>query len=379
LYLEALISYPRTSSQKLPISIGYKTILEKLRKNPEYEKEVMKLLAKRLLKPNEGTKNDSAHPAIFPTGNTPEKRLLLIEKKILDLIIKRFLAVFSDWAVIQETTITISIDNNHFLINGNKTLAEGWTHSYRPYFKMKNNILPPIDKKQKVKFSKVITEKKFTKPPFSFNPSSLLKRMEKENIGTKATRSRIVQTLEKRKYIEGKKIVVSELGFEVIEILREYCPTIVSIELTRKIEERMEKIKQNKEKRENVIKDTIELLTKTTTTLKNKEEIIGARLNNALKKTLFHKKELGNCTSCKNGKLIILRSKKTGKRFVGCTNYFEGTCKTAYPLPQNGLIKPTIQSCKSCGCPIVTVITREKRIWNLCIDPKCPSKRKIKK
>ncbi len=168
LYLEALISYPRTSSQKLPISIGYKTIIEKLRKNPEYEKEAMELLAKRLLKPNEGTKNDSAHPAIFPTGNPPEKRLLLIEKKILDLIIKRFLAVFSDCAVIQETTLTISIDNNHFLINGNKTLEEGWTHAYKPYFKMKNNILPPIDKKQKVKFSKVITEKKFTKPPFSF-------------------------------------------------------------------------------------------------------------------------------------------------------------------------------------------------------------------
>lgn len=379
LYLEALISYPRTSSQKLPISIGYKTIIEKLRKNPEYEKEAIKLLAKRLLKPNEGTKNDSAHPAIFPTGNPPEKRLLLIEKKILDLIIKRFLAVFSDCAVIRETTITISIDNNHFLINGNKTLEEGWTHAYKPYFKMKNNILPPINKKQKVKFFKVITEKKFTKPPFSFNPSSLLKRMEKENIGTKATRSGIVQTLEKRKYIEGKKIVVSELGFEVIEILREYCPTIVSIELTRKIEERMEKIKQSKEKRENVIKDTIELLTKTTTTLKNKEERIGARLNDALKKTLFHKKEVGNCTFCKNGKLVILRSKTSGKRFVGCTNYFEETCKTAYPLPQKGVIKPTILSCKSCGCPIVTVITKEKRIWNLCIDPKCPSKRKRKK
>ncbi len=379
MYLEALISYPRTSSQKLPISIGYRTIIEKLLKNPEFEKEAMKLLAKRVLKPNEGTKNDSAHPAIFPTGNSPERRLSLTEKKLLDLIIKRFLAVFSDSATILETTITIDVDNNLFLINGNKTLEEGWIQVYKPYFKMKNNILPPIDNKQKVKFIKIITEKKFTKPPLSFNPISLLKRMEKENIGTKATRSGILQTLEKRKYIDGKKIVISELGFEVVEILSEYCPTIVSIELTRKVEERMEKIKQRKEKRENVINDTIALLTKTTKTLKNNEKTIGARLNKAVKKTLFYKKEVGNCTSCKNGKLVIVRSKKTGKRFVGCTNYFEGTCKTAYPLPQNGVIKSTIQSCKICGCSTVKVITREKRVWNLCIDPKCPSKRKRKK
>ena len=58
-------------------------------------------------------------------------------------------------------------------------MEKGWTQVYKPYFKIKNNILPPIDKKQKVKFFKIITEKKFTNPPFSFNPSSLLKKMEK--------------------------------------------------------------------------------------------------------------------------------------------------------------------------------------------------------
>ena len=379
LYLEALISYPRTSSQKLPISIGYRTIMEKLRKYPEYEKLTADLLSKRFLKPNEGTKNDSAHPAIFPTGNPPDRSLKIAEKKILDLVIKRFLAVFNEYAIIQETTINISIDNNPFAINGAKIVEEGWTRFYKPYFRLKNNILPTIIKNQKVRLIKLISEKKFTRPPFRFNPSSILKRMEKENIGTKATRSGIVQTLEKRKYIFGEKIVVSELGFEVSEILREYCPAVVSIDLTRKLEERMEKIKQGKEKRENVIKDTIELLMKTTKILKTKEKIIGARLNSAVKKSLIHKREVGYCSFCKDGKLVILRSKKTGKRFVGCTNYFEGLCKTAYPLPQKGVIKTNDQSCKSCGCPTIKVSIKGRRSWNLCLDPKCSSKLKGKK
>ena len=69
LYLDALISYPRTSSQKLPPSIGYRTILSKLSKMPAYAKSASELLSKTVLKPHDGLKVDSAHPAIYPTGN----------------------------------------------------------------------------------------------------------------------------------------------------------------------------------------------------------------------------------------------------------------------------------------------------------------------
>ncbi len=75
LYLDALISYPRTSSQKLPPAIGYKTILRKLCKMSAYAKQAAELLSKPVLKPNEGKKSDPAHPAIYPTGNLPEKTL----------------------------------------------------------------------------------------------------------------------------------------------------------------------------------------------------------------------------------------------------------------------------------------------------------------
>jgi DNA topoisomerase-1 len=118
---------------------------------------------------------------------------------------------------------------------------------------------------------------------------------------------------------------------------------------------------------------------KTIETLKNKEKEIGARLSRAVQKARIQERKVGSCPSCGNGKLLMLRSKKTGKRFVGCTNYFEGICKTSYPIPQKGQIKPSRKNCLDCGCPTVRVMTKGKRVWNLCLDPQCPSKRKGEK
>ncbi|MGQ9787855.1 MAG: DNA topoisomerase I, partial [Candidatus Hadarchaeaceae archaeon] len=73
LYLAALISYPRTDSQKLPPSINYRQIIEKLSSiSPEYKKIVEVIFSQSELKPNEGEKTDPAHPAIYPTGQRPE-------------------------------------------------------------------------------------------------------------------------------------------------------------------------------------------------------------------------------------------------------------------------------------------------------------------
>ena len=94
LYLSALISYPRTSSQKLPPSIGYKDILKKLGKSAAYSKHTAELLSKPKLKPNEGKKFDPAHPAIYPTGNLPEKTLDAAERNIFDLIVKTIFGSF---------------------------------------------------------------------------------------------------------------------------------------------------------------------------------------------------------------------------------------------------------------------------------------------
>jgi DNA topoisomerase-1 len=378
LYLDALISYPRTSSQKLPPAIGYKAILKKLGRTREFREQTAELLTKPVLKPNEGKKKDSAHPAIYPTGNLPERGLYGTKRNVWSLVVRRFMAVFGDPASRQSVKVTLSINGNRFQLDGSRTLEEGWLRFYKPYVRLEDRVLPPMEKGQKVSVKKVVLLDNFTKPPSRYNPSSLLRRMEKEEIGTKATRAGIIQTLHARKYIREERIVVTELGFEVVDVLKKYCPNVVSLELTRKLEERMNEIQQGKETRENVLQDTIEILKPVTAKLKEKEQVIGERLSQALMKAKLEERTVGACPICKSGKLVILRSRKTGKRFIGCTNYFEGTCKTAFPLPQKGLVKPSGKVCKSCGWPTVRVWMKGKRHWSLCLNPECPAKTKQK-
>jgi DNA topoisomerase-1 len=379
LYVNALISYPRTSSQKLPPAIGYKAILSKLGKSPLYQKLAQKLLVKSTLKPNEGVKFDSAHPAIYPTGNLPEKALDAAEKNVYDLIVKRFLAVFGEPALKQSIKVSVDINRFLFFMTGYRTLKEGWMEYYKPYVHSKDVSLPLHFEGQKVAVKKVTLKNNFTKPPSRYNPRSLLKKMEKEEIGTKATRAATIQTLYDRKYLEGgQNMKVTDLGFEVTEVLRNYCPSVVSSEMTRSLEEKMMQIQLKQETKQNVLEDTVEILKPVTSALKEKQAQIGAQLGQTIKQTRVNDRTLGKCPNCHTGNLVILHSKKTGKRFVGCTNYFEGKCNTAFPLPQTGTLKPSTVPCKACGYPVIKVLINSKQPWNLCLNPNCPAKEQRK-
>ena len=375
LYLNALISYPRTSSQKLPPSIGYQTILKKLAKAPAYAKHVTDLLTKPGLKPNEGTKFDPAHPAIYPTGNLPEKSLTIAERNIFDLIVKRFLAVFGEPAILQSVNVTIDINRNLFHLFATRTLTEGWNRFYKPFVRVKDSVLPTLTECQIVNINRVALNNHFTKPPTRYNPSTLLLKMEKEEIGTKATRAATIQTLYDRKYLNGtNSLYVSDLGFEVTELLSKYCPAIVSQELTQKLEGEMNKIQQGTQTKQNILQNATGILKLVISELKEKEAKVGSQLSKILQKTRLDERTVGECPKCHVGKLVILRSKKTGKRFVGCTNYFEDKCITSYPLPQTGVIKPLNGTCSSCGSLTVGVYWKRRRPWRMCLNPNCPSK-----
>jgi len=379
LYLDALISYPRTSSQKLPPTINYEAILKNLNKVSQYKKLTAELLAKPELKPNEGRKEDPAHPAIYPTGNLPERVLEDSERKIWDIVVRRFMAVFGEPAIRQSMKVCINVNENHFYLRGRQTLKEGWLRFYEPYTRSEEILLPHMEEGQTVEVKKVILEDKFSKPPPRYNPGSLLKRMEETEIGTKATRANIIQTLYDRKYIRDERMIVTELGFEVLEVLEKYCPTVVSIKLTKELEEKMNKIQANSEKRENVLVDVVELLKPVVGELKEKERIIGEQLSNAIKKSRIEERTVGTCPICNTGKLMVLYSRKTGKRFIGCTNYFKGLCKTSFPLPQRGAVRPLGRNCRRCGWPTIQIRIRGRRPWNLCFNPQCPLKKERRK
>ncbi len=379
LYVDALVSYPRTSSQKLPPSIGYRGILKKLGANPAYSRQTAELLAKSDLKPNEGKKVDSAHPAIYPTGNLSQKPLDEASRNIFDLVVKRFLAVFGEPALKQNVDVTVSLNDVPFGFALARTLSEGWMKYYKPYVQVKDDKLPPLTEGQPVDVKKVTVKEQYTQPLPRYNPRSLLLKMEKEEIGTKATRAATIETLQERKYLTGgDNFAVSDLGFEVTEVLEKYCPTVISSEMTRALEEKMEAIQQGKENRQSVLENAVGTLREVTAQLKAKEAAVGAQLTQALERARLETLSVGTCPNCKTGQLLILHSKKTGKRFVGCNNYFQGKCSTTYPLPQTGLVKPLANPCKSCGAPIVSVYMRGKKPWRLCLNPKCPAKGKVK-
>jgi DNA topoisomerase-1 len=417
LYLSALISYPRTSSQKLPPSINFKKIISELSKinshfspaaadnnkgreknEDSYADMAIKLLSQNSLSPNEGNKTDPAHPAIYPTGEKPKGKLESAELKLFDLIIKRFFATFGEPAISQQTTLTIIVKNNHiFKAKGKRLLCEGWMCFYKPYvytYMVGTSIaLPVLCKSDILKCVEMTLTEKFTQPPFRFNESSLLEEMEKEKIGTKSTRSEIINTLFRRNYItnsvgtfkkEDTNEVVSrtgieptDLGFTIIQSLRKYVPNIVSTDLTRSMEEHLEEIELGKAKSEFVVDFAKEKLNEAIAFFKQNQKDIGVQISNAVITTgNSQQATLGTCPICNKGNLIIKRSNKTKKRFAGCSKYSSIKCIATAPLPQKGTIKSTGKTCTECKWPLIKCIYSRptKHRWIFCINIQCPSK-----
>ena len=192
LYLDAAISYPRTSSQKLPPTIDYYSILQGLSKLPKYEKLAHALLDGRVLRPVEGKRDDPAHPAIYPTGKVPADGLAADESRLYDLVVKRFMAAFGNPSVRIASRISISCEGHNFTILGKRVKNTGWAFFYEPYVEPEESILPRVSMGQNILFKKVESLSRFTEPPPRYNPASLLRAMEELNVGTKATRADII-------------------------------------------------------------------------------------------------------------------------------------------------------------------------------------------
>ena len=314
LYTEGLISYPRTSSQKLPPQIGYKKILDGLSKQKYYEAFVKKLLAKEKLVPNEGKKTDPAHPAIYPTGYV--KNILGNESKIYDLIVRRFLSTFGDDAVRETMEIDIDVNKEIFVAKGTRTVIKGWHEFYGPHVKIEEVELPNVEKGDEVIVKEINMLDKETQPPKRYTPASIIKELEKRNLGTKATRASIIDALYQRGYVVEKAIQATELGIRTVETLEKFCPSILDEELTRHFEIEMEKITEKKKEGEKVLDEAKGVLTKILETFKKNEEKIGKELAKAIKETREEINYIGHCPNCKDGKLM-LRKGKFG-RFAAC-------------------------------------------------------------
>lgn len=379
LYLAALISYPRTSSQRLPHSITYKDILSKLSRNySEYREYANSLFIKENLFPTQGAKDDPAHPAIYPTGEK-SKKLNALEIKIYDMIVKRFLAAFGPPAIVQDSTIVFDVRGHSFIAEGKKLVREGWIKYYKPYYHVSESFLPEISKGDMVKVQRIGKVEKFTQPSPRYNQATLLETMERNGLGTKSTRAEIINTLIKRSYLnQGKSgFEATEIGFAVINAMERFIPSAISTELTKTFEEDLEKIETGQIKDEEVIKKAVNALGATIEKIKTNESSIGQELNEAVERTSRGNLAVGVCPICHIGSLVIIKSSKTRKRFISCSQYRITGCKASAPLPQIGKLLKGKEPCPTCGWPTITSLLGRKKPWKFCVNVKCESKNKI--
>jgi DNA topoisomerase-1 len=368
LYEGGYISYPRTSSQKLPPAIDYRGILEALKTSKEFSPAVEQVLLKKRLKPRQGSKDDPAHPAIYPTGNLP-RNLSRESGNLYRLVVYRFITLFGEPLERVELSVRCSLGGEPYLFTGVVTLKEGWAALY-PFVKFKDLVLPPLEGGDLLRVLDVVIEEKETRPPPRYNQSSLVKELERRRLGTKATRAEIVDTLYRREYVKDNPIRVTEFGCGVIEALWENVPELLSEELTRSFEEKIDGIRAGDVDKEEVLQEAREKLTRIMEELKEREGLIGQKLKKALVEKERMKYVVGECPTC-GGTLRKIKSRKTGKVFVGCSNYPK--CSTSYPLPQNNSVETTNLKCKVCGLPLVRVRFRKTRVLS-CIDLNCKSK-----
>ena len=211
------------------------------------------------------------HHAIIPTGVVPTA-LTDMERKVFDLVAKRFIAVFWPDCRFSTTTVTGSVDGIDFKATGKEILDAGWKTVYVKESKDtlvdeqnekddEEKTLPEFNKGETGPHTPTLTEKATT-PPKYYTEATLLRAMEtagkfvqdeelraalKENgIGRPSSRAQIIETLFKRKYIkrERKNLVATPTGIGLIDTIK--VKLLTSCELTGIWEKKLRDIEHNK-------------------------------------------------------------------------------------------------------------------------------------
>lgn len=276
-----VLTYPRTDSRYLTEDI-VPTIKERLEasRGGDYDAIIQKLLKQPIKKQSHFVNNSkvSDHHAIIPTeqgayiGSFDDR-----ERKIYDLVLKRFLAVLLPPYEYEQTTLTAKVENETFVANGKVEKALGWKEVYGHYRdedeQEDEQTLPPLKKGQLLKVERWEKTTGKTQPPSYFTEATLLSAMEnpvrymKSNskelnttlsatggLGTVATRADIIEKLFNTFLIEkrGQEIHVTAKGRQLLQLVPK---DLRSPELTAKWELELAKIAKNERKSNQFIKE----------------------------------------------------------------------------------------------------------------------------
>jgi DNA topoisomerase-3 len=337
------ITYPRTSSRYLsgdlvPLLKPTAATLEPIAEYAVAARFVLALESLPLGRVVNDAKIDDHH-AIIPTNIEHDVESFSDdERRIFDLVARRFLAVFHPPARYAKTTVVTEVENESFRTRGTVTLEVGWRSVYGQSAGgngkasgasagdegQEEGELPALAEGQKVLCTAAESEAKETKPPPRYNEATLLQAMEtagkliddeelreamkERGLGTPATRAETIETLIRREYVErvGKELQPTPKGLQVITMLEAH--PLTSAELTGDWEKRLGDIERGSGDR-SAFMNEIERFTRETV------EKIAALDREKLRP---ERVELGLCPRCgaETGEII-----RENSRAYGCTSW----------------------------------------------------------
>jgi DNA topoisomerase-3 len=314
------LTYPRTNSRYLTRDMAgeIKPIARVVGEHREYGQASRYVLGLDVL-PLARVVNDAKvtdHHAIIPTRaeRHPVEKMNPDDRRIYDLVARRFLAVFHPDAVFENTRVETTVAGHVFRTRGKLMLVPGWRGVYGEEADAdgagradddegREQQLPKLERGEQVRVQEIGSEAKETKPPRRYTEGSLLAAMETagklvdeeelreamkdSGIGTPATRAAIIERLIQVGYIErdGRALVVTEKGLNVIRLLGEHALT--SPGLTGEWEHRLAKIEVGDDSREAFMGDIVKFT----------QETVG-ELDAKLKDVRIPRANLGPCPVC---------------------------------------------------------------------------------
>ncbi|MFA4965358.1 MAG: DNA topoisomerase I [Thermoleophilia bacterium] len=391
LYLDGLISYPRTDNTVYPPSLDLRGSLQALAGWQPVAATAARLAGQPKFTPTKGKKRTTDHPPVYPVG-VPAKELSGDQARVYDLVARRFLATLLPAAVVEGQRLDVQVGEEPFLARGSRVSEPGFLEVYEKYAAKRDRPLPPLRPGDTLAVLEVRSESKETQPPSRYGQGPLIERMEELGLGTKATRADIIQHLYDRNYVRDNPVEPTELGVALVAAFDAALPQapvdISSSAMTAELERQMDRIGEGELRRSEVVAESQAMLEHAWKLLDGHIDDIRARIKSGVREDL----NLGECKVC-GGQLRVLRG-KTGKRFAACVGKegdepaapaAEGErprrgCGQTFPLPQRGTIVPTGKSCGECGWPEIKVMGAggRGRPWVLCVDIDCPSKEKYK-
>jgi DNA topoisomerase III len=331
------ITYPRTSSRYLSgdMVAQLKPTAATLQPVPEYRAAADYVLGLDQL-PLQRVVNDAKvddHHAIIPTDIDKDMDALTPdERRVFDLVAKRFLAVFHPPARYARTTVITVVEEERFRTRGKVTLEAGWRAVYgvepdqerQSEDESEGGEIPALQEGQTVRCIAAEIEEKMTRPPPRYTEATLLSAMEtagkliddeelreamkESGLGTPATRAETIETLIRREYIErvGKDLQATPKGIQVITMLEEH--KLTSPELTGDWEHKLSDIEHGRGDRKAFMKGIADFTKETVEQIAalDKEKLRPERV------------ELGLCPRCgaETGEIIRENSKA-----YGCTSW----------------------------------------------------------